>query len=88
MASPDRAIWAHARDRGFVIVTRDEDFHRLSVLHGPTPKVIWVRLGHCSTDDVIGLAIPQSVLLQADELRALCATADAVRWAADQGRGS
>ena len=54
-SSPDRAIWAHARDHGLVIVTRDEDFHRLSVLHGPPPKVIWVRLGNCSTDDVIRL---------------------------------
>jgi len=42
--APDRAIW-----------TQDEDFHRLSVLHGPPPKVIWVRLGNCSTDDVIRL---------------------------------
>jgi len=38
-----------------VIVTKDEDFHRLSVLHGPPPKVIWIRLGNCSTDDVIRL---------------------------------
>jgi predicted nuclease of predicted toxin-antitoxin system len=51
----DHAIWAHARDRGLVIVTKDEDFHRLSVLHGPPPKVIWIRLGNCSTDDVIRL---------------------------------
>lgn len=51
----DRAIWAHARDHGFVIVSKDEDFHRLSVLHGPPPKVIWIRLGNCSTDDVIRL---------------------------------
>ncbi|HBH04709.1 MAG TPA: hypothetical protein DDZ42_22805 [Candidatus Rokubacteria bacterium] len=54
-ASPDRAIWAYARDHGLVIVTRDEDFHRLSVLHGPPPKIIWIRLGNCSTDDVIRL---------------------------------
>jgi predicted nuclease of predicted toxin-antitoxin system len=54
-SAPDRAIWAHARDHGLVIVTRDEDFHRLSVLYGPPPKVIWVRLGNCSTDDVIRL---------------------------------
>ena len=26
--APDRAIWAHARDHGFVIVSKDEDFHR------------------------------------------------------------
>ena len=38
-----------------MIVSKDEDFHRLSVLQGPPPKVIWVRLGNCSTDDVIGL---------------------------------
>jgi predicted nuclease of predicted toxin-antitoxin system len=52
---PDRAIWAYARDHGFVIVSKDEDFHRLSVFHGPPPKVIWIRLGNCSTDDVIRL---------------------------------
>ena len=27
----------------------------LSVLHGPPPKMIWIRLGNCSTDDVIRL---------------------------------
>ena len=53
--APNRAIWAHARDHGLTVVTRDEDFHRLSILHGPPPKVIRVRLGHCSTDDVIRL---------------------------------
>jgi predicted nuclease of predicted toxin-antitoxin system len=53
--APDRAIWEHAREQGLVIVSKDEDFHRLSVLHGPPPKVIWIRLGNCSTDDVIRL---------------------------------
>ena len=53
--APDRAIWVHARDHGLLIVTKDEDFHRLSVLHGPPPKVIWIRLGNCSTDEVIRL---------------------------------
>ena len=50
--APDRAIWAHARDNGFVIVSKDEDFHRLSVLHGPPPKVIWIRRGNVSTAQV------------------------------------
>ncbi len=48
-------IWTHARDHGFVIVSKDEDFHRLSVLLGPPPKVIWIRLGNCTTEDVIRL---------------------------------
>jgi predicted nuclease of predicted toxin-antitoxin system len=53
--APDRTIWAHAGEHGLVIVSKDEDFHRLSVLHGPPPKVVWIRLGNCSTDDVIRL---------------------------------
>jgi predicted nuclease of predicted toxin-antitoxin system len=36
-------------------VTKDEDFHRMSVLFGPLPKVIWLRLGNCSTEDVAQL---------------------------------
>jgi predicted nuclease of predicted toxin-antitoxin system len=55
LGAPDLAIWQHARDNGLVLVTKDEDFHRLSVLFGPPPKVIWVRLGNCSTEDVIRL---------------------------------
>lgn len=52
---PDRVVWAHAAGHGFVLVSKDEDFHRLSVLQGPPPKVIWIRLGNCSTMDVVRL---------------------------------
>jgi predicted nuclease of predicted toxin-antitoxin system len=55
MGAADRAIRARAGEDGLVIVTKDEDFHRLSTLHGPPPKVIWIRLGNCSTDDIIRL---------------------------------
>src|SRR6266568_1988383 len=51
----DRAIWQHAQDHGLVIVTKDEDFQRLSVLYGAPPKVVWIRLGNCSTAAVIHL---------------------------------
>jgi predicted nuclease of predicted toxin-antitoxin system len=54
-AAADLAIWHYARDNGFALVTKDQDFHRLSVLHGPPPKVIWLRLGNCSTDDIARL---------------------------------
>ncbi|MEO7085827.1 MAG: DUF5615 family PIN-like protein [Gemmatimonadaceae bacterium] len=53
--APDVAIWARAAADGFVLVTRDEDFQRLSVLRGAPPKVIWIRLGNCATPDVIRL---------------------------------
>jgi len=51
----DRTIWDRAAAEGFVLATKDEDFHRLSVLFGPPPKVIWIRLGNCATADVARL---------------------------------
>ena len=51
----DGVIWARAAADGFVLVTKDEDFQRLSVLRGPPPKVIWLRLGNCATADVVRL---------------------------------
>ncbi len=48
----DDAVWEHAKRAEFVLVTKDEDFQRLSVLRGPPPKVIWIRLGNCATADV------------------------------------
>ena len=48
----DSALWEYARANDFVIVSKDEDFHQFSFLHGPPPKVVWVRLGNCTTADI------------------------------------
>jgi predicted nuclease of predicted toxin-antitoxin system len=48
-----------------LLVTKDDDSHRLSVLLGPPPKVVWLRLGHCRTADVLHL-LRQHVGLIAD----------------------
>lgn len=47
--APDTVIWRHAHEQGFVIVSKDEDFHHLSFLRGAPPKVIGLSLGNCST---------------------------------------
>jgi predicted nuclease of predicted toxin-antitoxin system len=38
-----------------VIVTKDSDFSELSLLRGFPPKVIWIRIGNCKTNDVESL---------------------------------
>ena len=53
--APDFTVWQLARDRGCLLVTKDEDFHRLSILRGAPPKVVWLRLGNCTTEDVARL---------------------------------
>ncbi len=48
----DDVIWAFARENDFTLVTKDADFEALSVLMGSPPKVIWLRVGNCTTDTV------------------------------------
>jgi len=45
----DDVLWNYAKDQGYVIVSKDEDFNLLSVARGFPPKVIWLLLGNCST---------------------------------------
>lgn len=48
----DAPLWEFACRNDFVIVTKDVDFSDRSALLGHPPKVIWVRLGNCSTSDI------------------------------------
>ena len=48
----DTLIWEYARDNNLIIVSKDSDFHQRSFLYGYPPKVVWVRLGNCSTADI------------------------------------
>lgn len=45
----DRKVWEFARDNGYTLVTKDSDFHDLSLLNGFPPKVVWLRIGNCTT---------------------------------------
>lgn len=45
----DGDVWAYARDNGFVLVSKDNDFRQLSFLRGTPPKVVWLRIGNAST---------------------------------------
>lgn len=38
-----------------MIVSKDSDMHDLSLVLGTPPKVIWIRLGNCSTSQVENL---------------------------------
>jgi len=51
----DDAVWTHAVANHFAIVSKDSDFHQRSLVHGFPPKVIWVRRGNCTTDQIATL---------------------------------
>ena len=54
-SAPDPAIWVYATVHGLVIVSKDTDFEHRARLLGPPPKVVWGRLGNCSTAAVEAL---------------------------------
>jgi predicted nuclease of predicted toxin-antitoxin system len=51
----DDAIWRFARDNDFSILTEDWDFHQMSLLRGFPPKVIFLKVGNCSTNTIVDL---------------------------------
>jgi len=48
----DELVWQYARENGLVIVSKDSDFHHRSLLFGFPPKVIWIRRGNCSVQEI------------------------------------
>ena len=54
-ATTDSVVWDYAKENNFMIVSKDVDMHDLSLLLGNPPKVIWLRLGNCSTSQVENL---------------------------------
>lgn len=51
-AADDAIIRSRAASEGWTIVTKDDDFRQRSFLYGAPPKVVWIRLGNCATDDI------------------------------------
>ncbi len=75
-AAPDPAVWAYAAAQGLVIVSKDSDFQHRALLLGHPPKLVWVRLGNCSTAAVAALLrVRQGDLLtfEADPIASLLA---------------
>ena len=52
---PDSEIWDYARENEFTIVSKDSDFYHRSVLIGPPPQLVWLRLGNCTSDEIVNL---------------------------------
>jgi predicted nuclease of predicted toxin-antitoxin system len=51
-SADDPLVWEFAKNNGLVIVSKDADMHQRSFLFGSPPKIVWVRLGNCSTSEV------------------------------------
>jgi predicted nuclease of predicted toxin-antitoxin system len=53
----DIAIWQFAKSHNFTILTFDEDFSEIQNLNSYPPKIIWLRTGNLSTNEIAVLLI-------------------------------
>ena len=51
----DARIWDFARDHGFTIVSKDDDFRQLSFLRGAPPKVVWLSVANAGTETILAI---------------------------------
>ena len=51
----DLTIWRYAAEHDLVIVSKDSDFHQMSLLYGHPPKTVWLRVGNTPTSTIAGL---------------------------------
>jgi predicted nuclease of predicted toxin-antitoxin system len=68
-AAPDPGLWRYAAGNGLAITSKDSDFRHRALLYGFPPKVIWLRLGNCSTVAVAALLrsrLPDVLAFEAD----------------------
>jgi predicted nuclease of predicted toxin-antitoxin system len=48
-AATDIVVWERAKQESYCLVSKDSDFNDLLASKGFPPKVVWIRLGNCTT---------------------------------------
>ena len=53
LGQADEDVWEYARLQSFVLVSKDSDFQQRSLLYGHPPKVVWLRIGNCTRQQLV-----------------------------------
>jgi predicted nuclease of predicted toxin-antitoxin system len=48
----DAEVFNYALDNGYALVSKDVDFVELAQARSPSPKMVWLRLGNCTTSEI------------------------------------
>ena len=60
----DHQIWNFAKENQFDIVTFDADFCDLVTLYGQPPRIIWIRVGNTSSQNLARILSKQSEIIK------------------------
>ena len=59
----DIEIWEYAKRNSFVIVTFDADFADIASIKGCPPKIIWLRTGNMTTNNIVAILKKHQMIL-------------------------
>lgn len=62
---PDSKIWEIAKREGFTILTQDDDFVEMSVLHGMPPKGVVLSMGNHTTAEWLDIILGNMETIEA-----------------------
>jgi predicted nuclease of predicted toxin-antitoxin system len=48
----DEEVWLYAKLNSCILISKDSDFIEKAVIKGHPPKIIWIKVGNCSTDKI------------------------------------
>lgn len=61
----DVEVWQFAKDRGLVVVSKDDDFTALSGLRGRPPCLIKLSVGNCDNEQVLQILLARRNQIEA-----------------------
>lgn len=61
----DAEVWQFAKDRGFAVVSKDDDFTALSSLRGRPPCLIKLSVGNCDNEQVAQVLLSRREQIEA-----------------------
>ena len=53
LGQTDEDVWEYARLQSCILVSKDSDFQQRSLLYGHPPKVVWLRIGNCTRQQLV-----------------------------------
>lgn len=71
LGEPDAAVWAFAGREGYTLVSKDDDFRQLSLLHGAPPKVVVLAIGNGGNAAVLDVLMNNRIRIETFDANAL-----------------
>ncbi|HET20202.1 MAG TPA: hypothetical protein ENO16_06300, partial [Chromatiales bacterium] len=61
----DRELWNYAKQHGFVLVSKDSDFHELCLIQGPPPQLVWLKCGNMGREAITRIFLDRQADIEA-----------------------